>query len=82
MPTDLEAALADDAPVLMAMRAPGAPEPRVTLTARVLNDAMSKHLVITGADKREALERAQTERDVLKAPIHAVLPGATVHWAE
>ncbi len=79
---NLAAALDDEAPELMAMRAPGAPEPRVTLTARVLNDAMSKHVVITGADKRAALERAQHLRDPMQAPIHAVLAGATVHWAE
>ena len=42
----LSDALADDAPMLMAMRAPGVPEPRVTLTAPVLQGAMSTHLVI------------------------------------
>ena len=77
----LEAALAPDAPILMAMRAPGAPEPRVTLTARVLREAMSKHIVIVGSDKREALERAQ-RLPPEEAPVAAVLPGTTVHWAE
>lgn len=78
----LEDALAHRAPVLMPMRAAGAPEPRVTMTARVLNGAMSKHLVITGADKREALEHAAKIKDVHEAPVHAVLKDMTVHWAE
>ncbi len=78
----LAEALDDHAPPLMAMRAPGAPEPRVTLTAPVLKGAMSTHIVITGAEKRAALERAQQSGDPMKAPILAVLNGATVHWAE
>ncbi|WP_341864341.1 6-phosphogluconolactonase [Gymnodinialimonas sp. 57CJ19] len=78
---NLEAALAADAPLLMPMRAEGAGEPRITLTARVLNDAINKHVVITGTEKREALERA-LKLPPEEAPIAAVLSGATVHWAE
>ncbi len=78
----LSDALAGDAPVLMPMRAPGAPEPRVTLTAPVLQGAMSTHIVITGAEKRQALDVAQSLQDPMQAPVCAVLPGATVHWAE
>ncbi|MFZ5961486.1 6-phosphogluconolactonase [Thalassococcus sp. BH17M4-6] len=74
-------ALAPDAPVLMPMRAPGAPEPRVTLTAQVLNGALRKHVVIFGAEKRAALENAKGKK-ALEAPINAVLDGAIVHWAE
>jgi hypothetical protein len=55
---NLEAALDDHAPPLMAMRAEAAGEPRVTLTAPVLKGAMSTHVLITGAEKREAIERA------------------------
>lgn len=73
-------ALADDAPILVPMRGGGAPEPRVTLSARVLADAVSTHIVITGDEKREALERAQ-RLPVAEAPVRAVLSGATVHWA-
>ena len=65
---------------LVAMRAPGAPEPRITLSAKVLKGAMSRHVVIVGDEKRAALERAQ-ELTPREAPIAAVLPGATVHWA-
>lgn len=78
---NLAAAFAPDAPLLMPMRADGAGEPRITLTAPVLNDAMNKHVVITGAEKRAALERAR-HLPAEQAPIRAVLSGATVHWAE
>ena len=54
---------------------------RISLTGQVLNGAMSKHLVITGAEKRDALERAQALGDPMVAPICAVLSGMTVHWA-
>ena len=77
----LSAALAEDAPVLMALRAEAAGEPRITLTARVLRAAHNIHLLITGADKRAALERAmQLPPD--KAPVRVVLDQATIHWAE
>lgn len=76
----LAEALAPDAPPLMAMRAPGAPEPRITLTAPVLSDAMSTHVIITGAEKREALDRARNLTPT-EAPISLFLKQATVHWA-
>ncbi len=78
----LAEALAPDAPVLLPVRTPDQPEARVTLSARVLKDAMSTHIVITGAKKREALERARKERDPMAAPVISILPEATVHWAE
>lgn len=74
-------ALSGDAPPLMAMRAPGADEPRVTLTAPVLADAMSTHILITGPEKRAALEKAGG-LSVEEAPVRAVWADATVHWAE
>jgi 6-phosphogluconolactonase len=76
----LAEALHGDA-VLVAMRAPGAPEPRITLSARVLRGAMSRHIVITGAAKRKAIEAAR-HLSPEEAPVAAVLKGATVHWAE
>ena len=66
---------------LVAMRAPGAPEPRITLSAKVLNDAYNRHIVIIGAEKRAALDKAQT-LSVEEAPVSAVLKDCTVHWAE
>ena len=77
---NLEAALRADAPPLMAMRAEAAGEPRVTLTAPVLRDAMHVHVLITGAAKRDALERARG-LSPQEAPIAAVLSQAQVHWA-
>lgn len=77
----LERALAPDAPILAALRPDTVPEPRVTLSARVLNGALAKHLVIFGADKRAALERAM-DLPPLDAPIRAVMDEMTVHWAE
>jgi 6-phosphogluconolactonase len=76
----LELALTGDAP-LVAMRAPGAPEPRITLSAVVLNAAMRRHIVIVGAEKRAALDQAQG-LDPQDAPVAAVLKDTTVHWAE
>jgi 6-phosphogluconolactonase len=77
----LEQALANDAAPLMALRADAAGEPRVTLTAPVLKGAMNIHILITGAEKRSALERAAT-LSPKEAPVRAVLDNATVHWAE
>ncbi len=77
----LSFALGDSAPPLVAMRTPDAPEPRVTLSAAVLNAARYKHLVIFGAEKRHALEQAQS-LPAQEAPIMAVLAGTTVHWAD
>lgn len=76
----LDDALASDAPPILPMRAPGAPEPRVTLTAPVLQAAMNTHILITGAEKRDALKKAQ-KSTVHDAPVAAVLGNATVHWA-
>lgn len=76
----LAQALTGDQP-LVAMRAPGAPEPRVTLSAKVLQGAVRKHILITGAAKREALETAKNMTPE-EAPVNAVLKGAMVHWAE
>ncbi len=74
-------ALAANAPPLMALRAEAAGEPRITLTAPVLKAAFNIHILITGAEKREAIERAAT-LPALEAPVRAVLDNATVHWAE
>ena len=77
----LEDALASDAPILLPMRAEAAGEPRITITAPHLAGAMNIHILITGAEKRAAIERA-AHLPPLEAPISAVLKNATVHWAE
>lgn len=77
----LEAALAADAPVLVPVRKADLPDVRITLSARVLDGAMRKHVLIKGDDKKAALEKARslTRRE---APIKAVLDGADVHWSK
>jgi 6-phosphogluconolactonase len=65
---------------LVPMRAPGAAEPRLTLSAHVLRGAMRRHIVIIGPEKRDALDRAR-HLPPEQAPVAAILPGTTVHWA-
>ncbi|WP_300066380.1 6-phosphogluconolactonase [uncultured Ruegeria sp.] len=77
----LEAALDSHAPTLAVARTEVQPEPRITLSAPVLDGALSKHLIIFGAAKREALERAMSLPPE-EAPIAAVTSGLTAHWAE
>ena len=77
----LAEALAPNAPILLALRADAAGEPRITLTAPVLTEAKNIHILITGAHKRAAVEAA-ANLPVLEAPVRVVLDNATVHWAE
>jgi 6-phosphogluconolactonase len=77
----LEEALSASAPLILPMRAEAAVEPRVTLTAPVLRGAFNIHILITGPEKRAALDRAMTLTP-MEAPVRAVLDTATVHWAE
>ena len=77
----LKAALSADAPILVPIRRDDLPDTRVTVSARVLDGAMRKHVLIRGQDKRRALEMAAgLSRE--EAPIRAVLSGAQVHWSE
>ena len=75
----LDAALSADADALLPIQAEGQ-EQRVTLSAPVLNSAISKHIVIFGDDKRAALDVAKGSLPEV-APVAAVLDGATIHWA-
>lgn len=77
----LEEALSDEAPVLLPMRAPGAPEPRITLTAPVLRNAMDIHVLIMGAEKKTAIRQAATMKPI-DAPIACLLHAAQVHYAD
>ncbi|MBL4805699.1 MAG: 6-phosphogluconolactonase [Rhodobacteraceae bacterium] len=80
----LDEALSDDAPILLPMRAPNAPEPRLTLTAPVLRAAKHIHILIAGADKKTALESALIEGPATEAPIRIILslPHSDIHFAE
>lgn len=71
--------------VLLPMRAPNAPEPRLTLTAPILRGAGYIHILITGAVKRAALETALIEGPGTDAPIRVILDAPTqvdVHYAD
>ncbi|MDA9789467.1 6-phosphogluconolactonase [Amylibacter sp.] len=78
----LTEALADNAPVLLPMRAPNAPEPRMTLTAPVLRGAGHVHLLIAGAAKKDALDVARQDGPIIDAPVRAILPQAHIHYAD
>ncbi len=72
--------LAADAPAVVAMTE-GVPEPRLTLSAPALQSAIWSHLMITGPEKRAAVEAA-ANLPPEEAPIRAVLGNTVVHWAE
>ena len=74
-------ALAAQAPPAIAINAPGAEEPRVTLSAAILRPA-ERHILIQGATKRSALEQAVETGDPMQAPVCAVLDGSIVHYAD
>jgi len=76
----LAKALSGESPLAI-LRPDTMPEARLSLSAPVLDGALSKHLVIFGADKRAALDRAMSLPPE-EAPVQAVLSEITVHWAE
>lgn len=76
----VQQALAADAPILAVLRPDSQPEPRISLSAPVLDGALSKHLVIYGEAKKKALDKALSLPPE-QAPIQAVLSEMTVHWA-
>jgi len=81
----LRAALADDAPPVLALRAPGAEEARVTLTAPVLQAAKTAYLLIQGPGKRAALAQAQAAKSAEDAPVRVILDRSgptTIHYAD
>ena len=79
----LEAALTTVEPVI-AIRAPGAGEPRVTLTLRRLVAAEALYLHIEGNEKAEVLDKALGDGDIADMPVRAVLRQeqrpVTVFW--
>ncbi|PCJ74597.1 MAG: 6-phosphogluconolactonase [Rhodobacteraceae bacterium] len=75
----------DGTAVLLPMRAPGAAEPRLTLTAPVLRAARSIHILITGESKKTAFEAALIDGPAIEAPIRVILDAPTqvdVHYAD
>ncbi|MFA7504029.1 MAG: 6-phosphogluconolactonase [Burkholderiaceae bacterium] len=80
----LAEALADDAPAVLAIRAPGAPEARLSLSASVLRDAGHVCLLLAGAAKRGALDSALRPGPVAEMPVRAILARSgpvCVYWS-
>lgn len=79
----LDAALGDPGPVL-AIHAPGAGEPRVTLTLPHLLATRALYLHIEGEEKARVLDKALGDGDVADMPVRAVLRQdenpVTVFW--
>lgn len=80
---NLDAALNEEGPVVT-MRAPGAGEPRVTLTLRRLLAARALYLHIEGEEKVRTLDTALGEGSVDAMPVRAVLRQTgtplTIYW--
>ena len=72
-----EASNPDTTARVLPMRAPDAPEPRVTLTLPALLDTRAMYLHIEGADKKDVFDRAMTS-DESPAPIRTVLKASRV----
>lgn len=79
----LAEALTGEGPVV-AIRAPGAGEPRVTLTLKGLLAARALYLHIEGDEKVETLQRAEAEGPIEDMPVRAVLRQTqtplTIYW--
>ncbi len=81
--TTLNDALTGEGPVI-ALEAPGAGEPRVTLTLRQLTAARALYLHIEGEEKSRTLERAEAEGPLEAMPVRAILRQTstplTIYW--
>ncbi|MDN3557110.1 6-phosphogluconolactonase [Halomonas maura] len=78
---ELELALSTDEPVV-AVRTPSQPQPRITLSADRLHQALRHFLHITGEEKRAVLGRALAGDDTRTLPIRAFLASPlSIHWA-
>jgi 6-phosphogluconolactonase len=81
---NLHEALTVEGPVV-AIEAPGAGEPRVTLTLRQLLAARALYLHIEGEEKVKTLEQAEAEGPVEDMPVRAILRQTqtplTIYWS-
>ena len=75
------AALDAGAPPVVAIRSEALAEARLTLSGPALKTAMDPHLMIFGAAKRAALERA-AKLPPAQAPVRALWGDLNVQWAE
>lgn len=74
----------DGEAAVIALIAPGAPEPRISLTAPALLSASHLFVLIAGEDKRQTLDTVVEQGPVADAPIRAILNGpkpVAVYWA-
>jgi 6-phosphogluconolactonase len=79
---ELGDALVSERP-LHVVRPASQPEARLTLTGSALASAAKTYVLIVGADKKAALERAQGETSSMVAPIRAVFGEHTsIYWAD
>lgn len=70
---NLQAALDGDSYHLVSMRAPGAGEPRITLTLPAILDTRYLVLHIEGGEKEAVLDRAMERGPVEEMPVRAIL---------
>lgn len=77
----LGAALSPNAPPVVAIHTPAQPEPRLTLSAPVLQGALASFVMMTGTEKRAALAKAEGLGPE-QAPIALMRDEAEFHWAE
>ena len=79
----LAEALTAEGPVV-AISAPGAGEPRVTLTLKVLLAARALYLHVEGEEKVATLQQAEAEGPVEDMPVRAILRQTqtplTIYW--
>ncbi len=68
--------------IIVPMNAPATTEPRLTLTAPIIMQAQSVHLLIKGHSKKEALARAENSNSAITAPVKIILdhPNLTIHY--
>ena len=80
----VEALSRETSALVLPMRAPGALEPRITLTLRALLNAKKTYILITGERKRAVIAQAGEADDLSRAPVAAVLKNAkdlAIAWA-
>lgn len=73
-----EALRTNDSVRVLPMRAPDAPEPRVTLTLSALTCTRAMYLHIEGAEKKAVFDRVMSAPAAERAPIRAVLESSPV----
>ncbi len=81
----LDQALSAEAPPVLPIRAPGAGEPRLTLTASVFQGAHHVHLLILGPAKKTALDLALKPGPAEEAPVRSILKDGSstqIHYAD